>query len=151
MSSSLQEESFPVSLASLNEMRDYVQKTAEGLPLSPKKVYKLKLAVDEIATNIISYSGLTEEHTILMDAQVREQSLRIRLKDQGIPFDPREKLHLAKGSLTKPAEERKIGGLGIYLAVNGVDRFDYEYTNGFNVNMFAVEYDELSPRGVTPS
>jgi len=64
MSSSLREKAFPVSLDSLNEMRDYVQKTAEGLPLSPKKVYKLKLAVDEIATNIVLYSGLAEEHTL---------------------------------------------------------------------------------------
>ena len=144
MSSSLQGKAFPVSLDSLNEMRDYVRKTAEGLPLSPKKIYKLKLAVDEIATNIISYSGLTEEHTILMEAEVRGQSLRIRLKDRGIPFDPRSKLHLAKESLTKPAEERKIGGLGIYLAVSSVDRFDYEYTNGFNVNIFAVDYETLS-------
>ena len=140
MPSSLQEKAFPVSLDSLNEMRDYVQKAAEGLPLSPKKLYNLQLAVDEIATNIVCYSGLTDEHArILMEIEVLDQLLRIRLKDQGIPFDPRSKLHLEKENLTKPAEERKIGGLGIYLAMNGVDRFDYEYTNGFNVNIFAVE------------
>lgn len=142
MSSSLQEESFPVSLDSLNEMRDYVQKTVEGLPLSPKKVYKLKLAVDEIATNIICYSGLTDEHTILMEAEVREQSLRIRLKDQGIPFDPRSMLRQGEENIARPVEERRIGGLGIYLAVTGVDDFHYEYSDGFNVNQFEVCFHE---------
>lgn len=141
MPSSLQEKAFPVSLDSLDEMRGYVQNTAEGLPLSPKKVYKLKLAVDEITTNIVLYSGLTEKHTILMDAEVRDHSLRIRLKDQGIPFDPRGKLHLEKGNLAKPAEERCVGGLGIYLAVTGVDHFDYEYSDGFNVNQFELDYE----------
>jgi len=79
-----------------------------------------------------------------MDAQVREQSLCIRLKDRGIPFDPRSKLPLAKGNLDKPAEERQIGGLGIYLAVSGVDKFSYEYRDGFNVNQFAINFDTAS-------
>lgn len=124
-------------------MREYVEKTAEGLPLSPKKVYQLKLAVDEIATNIVYYSGLNDENDrIFIEEDIQDQSLRIRLKDKGVPFDPRDKLHIEKEDLTKPAECRKIGGLGIYLAVTGVDDFHYEYSDGFNVNQFEIRFHE---------
>lgn len=122
-------------------MRDYVQEAADGLPLDPKKLYKLQLAVDEIATNIIFYSGLSGEGAeILMQAEVSGRSLVITLKDQGVSFDPRHKLELEKAFLSKPAAERRIGGLGIYLAMTGVDEFRYEYRDGFNVNQFDIHF-----------
>lgn len=141
MPPSLQEKVFPISLDALKDIRDYVQEAAKNLPLSSKKIYKLQLAVDEIATNIVLYSGLTdEEANILLKAEVQAQSLRICLKDRGIPFDPRSKLHLEQGNLAKPAEERQIGGLGIYLAITGVDEFRYEYRDGFNVNQLDIHF-----------
>lgn len=145
MPPSLPEKAFPVSLDSLKDMRDYVQEAAKGLPLSLKKIYKLQLAVDEIATNIIIYSGLSVNNaSILLEVEVQKNSLRVRLKDQGIPFDPRDKLHLEESNLAKPADERQIGGLGIYLAVTGVDEFSYEYRDAFNVNQFEVCFDETA-------
>lgn len=135
----MQERIFPVSLDSLKDMRDYVQEAAAGLPLDPKKLYKLQLAVDEIATNIVLYSGLSgDDAGILMRAEVSGQSLVVTLKDRGVPFDPRHKLELEKAAVNKPAAERRIGGLGIYLAVTGVDQFSYEYLDGFNINIFKV-------------
>lgn len=142
MPASLRKKTFPVSLDSLKDMRDYVVEVAAGLAVDKKKLYKLQLAVDEIATNITLYSGLTDEDAkILMEAEVREQSLLIRLKDRGIPFDPRGSLRQGEESIAKPVEERRIGGLGIYLAVTGVDRFDYDCRDGFNVNQFEVDYE----------
>jgi anti-sigma regulatory factor (Ser/Thr protein kinase) len=120
-------------------MRDYVQKAATGLPLDPKKLYKLQLAVDEIATNIVLYSGLSgDDAGMLMRAEVSGQSLVVTLKDQGVPFDPRHKLEIEQAAVNKPASERRIGGLGIYLAITGVDKFSYEYRYGFNINKFKI-------------
>jgi serine/threonine-protein kinase RsbW len=134
--------SFPVRLDALKDMRDYVQERAKGLPLSPKKIYKLQLSVDEIATNIVLYSGLNgEDAEIVIQAKVLEQSLVVQLKDRGIPFDPGHKLELDKAFLSTPAAERHIGGLGIYLAVIGVDKFSYEYQDGFNVNRFEIYFE----------
>ena len=139
----LSEKAFPVSLDALKDMRDYVADVAVGLLIDKKKLYKLQLAVDEIATNIAMYSGLSgADAEMLLEAEVREQSLLIRLKDRGIPFDPRDKLHLEEENFTKPAEERKIGGLGIYLAVTGVDDFSYEYVDDYNVNQFTVSFEQ---------
>lgn len=134
-----EEKAFPVSLDALKDMRDYVAAAAAGLPIDKKKLYNLQLAVDEIATNIVLYSGLSGENAkIFMTSEIKEKSLIIQLRDQGIPFDPRHKLETEKASLGKPAEERRIGGLGIYLAITGVDNLLYEYKHGFNVNKFKL-------------
>jgi anti-sigma regulatory factor (Ser/Thr protein kinase) len=139
----LSEKAFPVSLDALKDMRDYVADVAVDLPIDKKKLYKLQLAVDEIATNITLYSGLTDEDAkILFEAEVREQSLLIRLKDRGIRFDPRSSLRQGEENMAKPVEERKIGGLGIYLALTGVDEFSYEYVDGWNVNQFEICFDK---------
>ncbi|MCW5205393.1 ATP-binding protein [Desulfobulbus sp. F5] len=136
-----EEKAFPVSLDALKDMRDYVATAAAGLPIDKKKLYKLQLAVDEIATNIILYSGLNEEDAkIFMACEIKKNSLIIQLRDQGVPFDPRHKLEMEKACLSKPTEERRIGGLGIYLAITGVDEFRYEYMDGFNVNCLNVNF-----------
>lgn len=143
MPPSLQEKAFPVNLDELKDMRDYVQEVANGLPLSSKKIYKLQLAVDEIATNIVLYSGLSGQNAVmLMQAEVRDESLLIQLKDRGVPFDPRHKLEMEQADINKPASARRIGGLGIYLAITGVDKFSYEHADGCNVNQFEVCFDE---------
>ena len=144
MPPSLQEKAFPVNLDALKDMRDYVQEAAKGLPLSSKKIYKLQLAVDEIATNIVLYSCLSEDAVMLMQAEVRDNSLLIQIKDRGVPFDPRHKLEIEKAAVNKPAAERRIGGLGIYLAVTGVDKFRYAHMNGCNVNQFEVFFNEAA-------
>lgn len=132
------EKEFSANLDSLKGLRDYVSTAAEQTAADKKKIYKLQLAVDEIATNIISYGGVGN---IFIDAEVKEHSLLIQLRDQGVPFDPRPKLEIGQATVNKPAEERRIGGLGIYLAMTGVDKFSYEYRDGFNVNRFEIYFE----------
>jgi len=132
------EKEFPANLDSLKELRDYVFAAAEQTTADKKKVYKLQLAVDEIATNIISYGYAGSSGSIFIDAEVKENSLLIQLRDKAVPFDPRPKLKIEQETVNKPAEERRIGGLGIYLAMTGVEKFDYEYSDGFNVNRFEI-------------
>ncbi len=136
------EKEFPANLDSLKGLRDYVSAAAAQTAADKKKVYKLQLAVDEIATNIISY-GYADSGgagSIFIDAEVKEHSLVIQLRDHAVPFDPRPKLKIEQETVNKPAEERRIGGLGIYLAITGVDSFAYEYRDGFNLNRFEIGY-----------
>lgn len=136
--SDLEEKAFPANLDSLYNLREYVLSIAASTPLDKKKVYKLQLATDEIATNIISYGFQDQEEQgeILIGSERLQHSLVIYLKDQGTAFDPRGKVELEEGTLTTTAAERRIGGLGIYLAISGVDHFTYEYQDGCNVNRF---------------
>lgn len=123
---------------SLNAIAEYVLATAAAADLDKKTAYKLRLAIDEIATNIIVY-GYKEaacSGVLTLQADFDQQSLTISIEDTGIPYDPTQKL--TPDDLDEPLEQRQIGGLGIYLAIQSVDKFIYERVGNLNRNVFIV-------------
>ena len=128
----------PGTLDSLSAIGHYVNEAAFAAGLDKKIAYRLRLAVDEIATNIIVHgyeeAGLTGE--VLVLSELDAAALTIILEDTSAPFDPRNLMRPAH--IDKPIEERPIGGLGIYLAMENVSKFDYEYVNNRNRNIFIV-------------
>ena len=90
-----------------------------------------ELALDELLSNIISYGYLDlEVHQITVEFGVIEGAMRIRLVDDGIPFNP---LVAGAPDTTLPLEKRAIGGLGIHLVRNLVDDVSYQRRIGRNV------------------
>ena len=128
----------PGNLDSLSAIGHYVNEAAQAAALDKKTAYHLRLAVDEIATNIIVHgyqeAGLTGE--VLVLSELDDAALKIMLEDTSAPFDPRKLVR--PDHIDKPIEERPIGGLGIYLAMENVSKFDYEYVNNRNRNIFIV-------------
>lgn len=133
--------SFSASLDSLEPIRDFL--TAEGklAGLDKSKIYKLCLAADEIATNIINY-GYTKagiaNGIINIIIQSDEGRLTVTLEDTAVPFNPFDNKLPDDNDLALPLEERPIGGLGILLAKENVDKYVYLYENGKNKNIFSV-------------
>ena len=126
------------NLDSLSAIGHFVTAAAELAGLDKKKAYRLRLAVDEIATNIIvhGYDEARQSGDVLVIAEVDTDALTIILEDTSPPFDPR---NLGRPDhIDKPVEERPIGGLGIYLTLENVDKFDYEFVNNHNRNVFVV-------------
>lgn len=106
--------------------------------LDKRAAYRLRLAVDEIATNIITY-GYNEagrEGVIDVRADIDEQALKISLEDTGAAYDPRQAP--LPDDLDLPLEERRIGGLGLYLAFDGIDELLYERIDDRNRNTLIV-------------
>lgn len=130
----------PGSLDSLKAISQYVKDAAQKASLDKKTTYKLRLAVDEIATNIISYNPDKDDHNIFMtiSSRIDQEKLFIIIEDKGIYFDPHAKITSETNNIDKPINERPIGKLGIYLAVDGVDEFTYERKNNKNYNTFVV-------------
>lgn len=128
------------NLQSIDQLIEYVVTAAAHVGLNHKAVYCLRLAVDEIATNIITYgyqaAGLEGELTVT--AVFQPDQLIIELKDSGQPFDPR--LAPLPTDLKQPLQKRTIGNLGIFLAMWGVDGFHYEHKHGYNCNVFIMRY-----------
>ena len=87
---------------------------------------QIELAVEEIFVNIAHYSGAAEA---IINCSFENDKLEITFSDSGVPFNP-----LAKPDpdLTLNAEEREIGGLGIYLTKKFMDTVSYEYKEGMN-------------------
>ncbi len=128
----------PGTLDSLSAIRGYVKEAGEKAGLDRKAIYRLSLAVDEIATNIVThgYEEAGLEGEILISAALQPSSLTILLTDTSQEYDPYGKKD--PDNLDKPISERPIGGLGVFLAVRGVDDFHYEYTDGQNFHTFVV-------------
>ena len=128
----------PGTLESLGAIARYVMQAAQNAGLEKKAAYKLRLGVDEIATNIITHgykeAGLTGD--ILCQAEIEPERLTIILEDWGTPYDPTQQPDPDITNL--PLEDRPMGGLGVYLALEGVDEFHYEWKNDHNRNIFVV-------------
>ncbi|MBF2055919.1 MAG: ATP-binding protein [Cyanobacterium sp. T60_A2020_053] len=129
-------------LDSLKTIAEYVVKVAKSADLEKKATYKLRLAVDELATNIINYAYIYKnaesEKIIELESKVSDHAVIITVIDNGIPFDSTKKLESESETIKKPIEERGIGGLGIFLAFDGVDDFTYQRLDGHNVNILTV-------------
>ena len=127
-------------LDSLGKIREYVKSAAKEAGLEKKASYDLCLAVDEIATNIIThgYNDNGLEGNIYVETKIDEQSLTIYIEDTAIPFDPKKKEAVTQEDLQKSLEERPIGGLGIHLVQESVDEFIYEYKGDRNRNILVV-------------
>ena len=92
---------------------------------------QIDLAVEEIFVNIAHYSG-ADEAVVCCGYHISGDgsgTLTIVFKDGGKPFNPLDK---ADPDLTLSAEERKIGGLGIFLTKKFMDSVDYEFAGGKN-------------------
>jgi phosphoserine phosphatase RsbU/P len=98
--------------------------------LSDSVLHDLKLALEEILTNIISY-GYTdsEEHEISVRLSVELGEVRVHIEDDGQPYNP---LEAPEADTTKPLEERAVGGLGVHLVRKLTDGLEYQRHEGKN-------------------
>ena len=87
----------------------------------------IRLVAEELVVNIVNYSG-----SDYLDIELKrdENSITLCFRDAGIPFNPLERV---MPDTTLPWNQRKIGGLGIFLVIKKTDDISYEYTNGENV------------------
>ena len=94
--------------------------------------FKIELSIEEAVENVVQYAyeggiGWLEAGTSLDDESL---ILTIELRDAGVPFNPLEK---EDPDITLGADERPVGGLGIYLCKSMMDRINYRYEDGNNI------------------
>jgi len=128
----------PATLESLGRVTSYVLKAAKVAGLSPKATQCMRLAVDEIAINIVThgYDDAGTHGHLDLTSQINDQGLTIVLEDTGKSYDPSK--FERPLSLDNPLDERPVGGLGVYLAMHNVDRFRYERVADRNRHTFFV-------------
>lgn len=128
------------SLDVLGAIGAFVMDAATDAGLASRAANRLRLAVDEMATNVIVH-GKPLEHSgddeIRFVAEIDKERLTITMEDRGPEFDPRAHA-LPLDQLSKPLDERPIGGLGVFLAVRSVDGFDYTRAGDINRCTFVV-------------
>jgi serine/threonine-protein kinase RsbW len=128
----------PGTLDSLEPIGKYVLAAAAEAGLDKVAANHLRLSVDEIATNAVvhGYNEAGRTGDLVVEATLDDTSLAVCLEDTGAEFDPHSVA--APIDMNKPLGERQIGGLGIYLAIEGVDELRYERRGDRNHYTFIV-------------
>ena len=131
----------PSTLDSLRAIAEYVMEAADSAGLNKGVTYRLRLAVDEVATNIIvhGYPASGHQGDLDLQATIDDGALTIAIEDNGVPYDPHQ--DPPDVDLDSPLKQRPIGGLGIYLAKQNVDQFIYERVGERNRNILIVNRD----------
>ena len=113
------------------QLAEFVETIANEKHLSQNLAMNLNLALEEAVTNVILYAypdgadGLVDVEAIL-----KPHSLEFIITDSGVPFDPTTAPDV---DITLPANERPLGGLGIYLVRKLMDELHYQRVNDKNV------------------
>ena len=111
----------------LDDVLAFIDADLEENDCPPKIQMQLDVAIEELFVNIAHYSG--SEYAIIL-TDINSESAKIVFIDEGVYFDP-----LAKPDpdVTLSAEERNIGGLGIYLVKKSMDDINYERKDERNI------------------
>ena len=118
----------------LNTVLEYVGKCLESTKCSPKARMQIDMAVEEIFINIACYAYAHKKEvgraTVRVETTEEPLTVMLTFMDNGEPFDP-----LAKKdpNVDLPAEERTVGGLGIFLVKQTMDEVKYSYEYGTNI------------------
>jgi len=117
----------PVTMDRLNEITDFVESTLQEEAVDESDIYPIHLAVDEVCTNIFSYS---RARVVTVMIETNPTDLMVTISDDGFPFNP---LTIPPPDLNAGIDDREPGGLGIHLVRNFLEDISYEYQNGKNV------------------
>ena len=114
----------------LENVNNFLTENLIGCPM--KVLMQTELAVEEIFVNIAHYAYKDETGEVWVSCELdKEKNLfTIIFEDTGIPFDP---LKRDDPDVTASAEERGIGGLGIFLTKKLMDEVRYENRDGKNI------------------
>ena len=116
--------------AKLPEVLAFIDAELEAADCPMKPQMQIDVAVEEIFVNIASYAYNPGSGIAVIGIQVKDGVAEITFADSGIPYDP---LAREDPDVSLPAEEREIGGLGVYLVKQTMDDVRYEYRDGQNL------------------
>ncbi len=116
----------------LEEVLAFMDQWLEAHDCPMKVQMQIDIAVEEIFVNVAHYAYTPNvgKVKIRLEKPADSTGVDITFIDSGIPYDP-----LAKPDpdVTLSAEERQIGGLGIFMVKKSMDSMLYEYTDGQNI------------------
>ena len=123
---------FPAKTENLNDVLGFVEETLETFECPMKTQIAICVALEEVFVNVARYAYPDSEGDMTLHIGFDEQTrdVTFRMTDKGVPFDP---LKNPDPDITLSAEEREIGGLGIFITKKTMDAVTYAYENGENI------------------
>ena len=123
---------FPARIEALSDVLGFVDQTLESCECPMKIQTAICVAIEEIFVNVARYAYKDSEGdmTLGIGFDAERHEITFRMADRGTPFDPLKK---PDPDITLSAEEREIGGLGIFITKKTMDTVSYAYENGENI------------------
>lgn len=128
----MKELTIEAKIENIEAVTDFVNEQLEALDCPMKAQMQIDIAIDELFGNIAHYAYNPEVGSATVRVEVIRNPLAVIITfiDKGVPYDP---LQNADPDVTLSAEERQVGGLGIYMVKKSMDEISYEYKNGQNI------------------
>ena len=118
-------------ISEISRLYEFIEELGDDFSLSPDIVFNLNLVLEEAVVNVIHYAYPKEEHQfIFLSARMNDDSIVFVLTDTGMEFDPTT---VPDADVTLSADDRQIGGLGIFLIRQIMNEVKYERIEGKNV------------------
>ena len=119
------------NISEITRLYEFIEELGNDFSLAPDIVFNLNLVLEEAVVNVINYAYPKEEHqNIYLSARMHEGSIVLVLTDTGKEFDPTA---APEADVTLSADDRQIGGLGIFLIRQIMNEVKYERIEGKNV------------------
>ena len=128
----MKELTITATVENIETVTEFVNEQLEALDCPIKAQMQIDIAIDELFGNIAHYAYNPDVGDATVRVEVMENPLAVVITfiDNGVPSDP---LASADPDTTLSAEERTLGGLGIYMVKKTMDRVSYEYRDGQNI------------------
>ena len=128
----MKELTIEAKVENLEAVTEFVNEELEAHDCPIKAQMQIDIAIDELFSNISYYAYRPDVGYATVRVEVMEEPLSVVISfiDQGVPYDP---LKREDPDITLSAEERDLGGLGIYMVKKSMDEIAYEYKDGRNI------------------
>ncbi|MBR3288679.1 MAG: ATP-binding protein [Lachnospiraceae bacterium] len=122
----------PATIENVEKVTGFVNTELDKLGCPSKAKAEIDIAIDELFSNIANYAYNPEigKATVKFEVQNNPQAVVITFMDNGKPFDP---LLREDPNIKLAAEDRDIGGLGIFMVKKTMDSVEYEYKDSHNI------------------
>lgn len=132
----------PAALGSLYDSMNFVSSCARELGFADDRITEIELAMEEVLVNIFNYAyrDLPEAGNVVIRCERGDsESLIIEVRDSGVPFDI---FAVSEPDMTSEINDRKIGGLGVFLVKKLMDDVRYRRDADSNILTLAVRHHE---------
>lgn len=116
----------------LDEVLSFVRGILESYDCPMEVLIPIEIAIEEVYVNIAHYAYHPEVGEAIIRCRVEKEQMRVVIEfmDGGVPYNPLER---DDPDTSLSAEERSVGGLGIYMVKKSMDDVSYRYENGKNI------------------
>jgi len=127
------------TVENIEAVTDVVNQQLEAVDCPMKALMQIDIAIDEVFSNIAHYAYTPETGNVTVRIEVEDnpQAAVITFIDSGVPYNP---LTQTEPDITLSADERPIGGLGIFMVKKTMDELSYEHKSGMNILTFRKNF-----------